>query len=93
MKTLLGCFNRFHRGMCRRAEIWWSGLGLVLARRLANLLGGDVSLTDSTVGKGSYFTIEIDHGLLGARLKHSAARITWCKLRAYGNSSCNHCAK
>ena len=39
-----------------------TGLGLVLARRLAGLLGGDVCLTSSTIGVGSVFRVEIDAG-------------------------------
>jgi len=39
-----------------------TGLGLILSKRLANLLGGDVTLTESTVGKGSSFTVTIDPG-------------------------------
>lgn len=35
------------------------GLGLVLSRRLANLLGGDVVLKESVVGKGSTFVVSI----------------------------------
>lgn len=40
-----------------------TGLGLALSRRLAHLLGGDLELTESTVGKGSTFvaTIEIEN--------------------------------
>ncbi len=41
-----------------------TGLGLVLARRLAEALGGDVILTKSRVGVGSTFTISIDPGPL-----------------------------
>lgn len=36
-----------------------TGLGLVLAKKLANLLGGDVVLTSTTPGQGSVFTITI----------------------------------
>lgn len=41
-----------------------SGLGLVLARRLAQALGGDVELTKSVIGEGSTFTVTIDPGPL-----------------------------
>ena len=39
-----------------------TGLGLVLSKHLAVLLGGDVVLTESTPQKGSTFTITIDSG-------------------------------
>jgi len=39
-----------------------TGLGLVLSKRFANLLGGDVVLTETTLNKGSSFTITIDPG-------------------------------
>jgi CheY-like chemotaxis protein len=41
-----------------------TGLGLVLARRLAQALGGDFVLSDSKPGKGSTFTFTIDPGPL-----------------------------
>jgi signal transduction histidine kinase/DNA-binding NarL/FixJ family response regulator len=40
-----------------------TGLGLCLSRRLARILGGDISV-DSTPGKGSTFTVSIDTGPL-----------------------------
>jgi CheY-like chemotaxis protein len=40
-----------------------TGLGLILSKRLANLLGGDIVLTESRLGEGSTFTITIDPGL------------------------------
>jgi PAS domain S-box-containing protein len=40
-----------------------TGLGLVLAKRLAQLLGGDVELSESELGKGSIFKVTIDAGL------------------------------
>jgi len=39
-----------------------TGLGLVLSKRIASLLGGDLVLTKSEVGKGSTFTLTIDPG-------------------------------
>jgi signal transduction histidine kinase/ActR/RegA family two-component response regulator len=39
-----------------------TGLGLVLSRRLAKVLGGNVTLTSSQPGEGSVFTITIDPG-------------------------------
>jgi len=39
-----------------------TGLGLVLAKRLAKLLGGDVFLVRTELGKGSTFKISIDPG-------------------------------
>lgn len=46
-----------------------TGLGLTLARRLAQALGGDVVLSASDHGKGSTFTVTIDPGpLSGVRM-------------------------
>ncbi len=39
-----------------------TGLGLVLSKRFARLLGGDVVLTETQLGKGSTFTVMIDPG-------------------------------
>jgi PAS domain S-box-containing protein len=41
-----------------------TGLGLVLSKRFASLLGGDVSLTESKLNQGSTFTVTIDPGPL-----------------------------
>lgn len=38
-----------------------TGLGLILSKKLAQALSGDVVLTESTLGIGSTFTITIDH--------------------------------
>jgi PAS domain S-box-containing protein len=41
-----------------------AGLGLILSRRLANALGGDVVLVESVLRKGSLFEVTIDPGPL-----------------------------
>lgn len=45
-----------------------TGLGLALARRLAQLLGGEVELKSSQVGIGSTFSITIDPGSIETQL-------------------------
>jgi CheY-like chemotaxis protein len=47
-----------------------TGLGLNLARKIARLLGGDVKLTRSTLGKGSTFEFSVCYDL---RVKSEAA--------------------
>ena len=42
-----------------RKKFGGTGLGLVLSKKLAQLLGGDVSLLESTVGKGSTFLVKV----------------------------------
>lgn len=42
-----------------RKKFGGTGLGLVIAQKLAQLLGGDVKLEDSRIGQGSRFTISI----------------------------------
>lgn len=49
-----------------------TGLGLVLSRKLAQALGGDVELTSTTLGKGSTFTLTIDPGSSGQLLFKSS---------------------
>ena len=49
-----------------------TGLGLVLSRRLAQVLGGDVSLCESTPGAGSIFKITIDPGEVRVDLAQTA---------------------
>tara|TARA_B110001454_G_scaffold16145_1_gene14520 strand:- start:13651 stop:16386 length:2736 start_codon:yes stop_codon:yes gene_type:complete len=39
-----------------------TGLGLVLSKKLANAMGGDVQLVASQLGKGSTFSVTIEHG-------------------------------
>jgi signal transduction histidine kinase/CheY-like chemotaxis protein len=41
-----------------------SGLGLALSKKIANALGGDLRFARPQVGKGSYFTIDVDPGAI-----------------------------
>jgi len=56
---LFATFSRANSSTYQKKGI---GLGLVLSKRLANLLGGDVVLTQSDFGIGSTFTVTIDPG-------------------------------
>jgi signal transduction histidine kinase len=46
-----------------------TGLGLYLSRKLAQALGGDLTLTESRLGSGSSFLISIHAGLIGDETK------------------------
>ncbi len=56
-KKLFRPFEQGNQSISR--EYGGTGLGLVLSRRLARALGGDVILAESVVGKGSTFIISI----------------------------------
>lgn len=47
-----------------------TGLGLVLSKKLAQLMSGDVEIAESRLGYGSKFLIRIRHGLDGATNNH-----------------------
>jgi PAS domain S-box-containing protein len=49
-----------------------TGLGLALSRRLARLLGGDVSLVESAPGAGSVFSVTIDVSAGGSKVDEAA---------------------
>jgi signal transduction histidine kinase len=48
-------FEEFHR--IHPAQAQGTGLGLAISRRLARLLGGDLTLVRSEVGVGSTFAV------------------------------------
>lgn len=56
-KKLFQAFSQADNSEARKVE--GTGLGLVLSRRLASLLGGDVTLARSTPGAGSLFVVRI----------------------------------
>lgn len=70
-------FRRQHGG---------AGLGLVLSRRLARLLGGDLKLLDSVIGQGSTFRITIDPGA-DYFAKHRAAQARTENRRSFEESN------
>lgn len=47
-----------------------TGLGLVLSKKLARLLGGDLELQESTPGQGSTFVVTIESGPLNRKAKN-----------------------
>lgn len=51
-------FSQVERSLSRR--FGGLGIGLLLARRFAVALGGDVELSESTIGVGSHLTATID---------------------------------
>lgn len=51
-----------------------TGLGLFLSRKLANLMGGNVSLVKSAPGQGSTFKIELDVGLVSERQSGASSK-------------------
>lgn len=57
-KNLFQAFSREADSATKKIE--GVGLGLVLARRLANLLDGDIELTKTVPGEGSVFTISLN---------------------------------
>jgi signal transduction histidine kinase len=52
-----------------------TGLGLMLAKRFANLLGGDVELSDTKLDAGSTFTITINPNPRMSAIKSNGARM------------------
>nr|WP_295900414.1 response regulator [uncultured Bdellovibrio sp.] len=57
-RTLLfQAFSQIDNSVSRKYE--GTGLGLVLSKKLAQMMGGDVTLDDSQIGKGCTFTVRI----------------------------------
>jgi len=52
-----------------------AGLGLVLSKRLAQLLGGDVTLVRSEKGNGATFKVVIDPGIMILEQNHSETSV------------------
>jgi signal transduction histidine kinase len=65
-------FSEFQQVGSPKSPQIGSGLGLTIARKLANLLGGDIEVT-SRVGKGSTFTLSLPHSATGSGALASSA--------------------
>jgi PAS domain S-box-containing protein len=62
-KAAAGLFQPFHQADPEATrKFGGAGLGLALSRRLARALGGDITLVETTPGKGSTFLIKIHCG-------------------------------
>lgn len=58
-------FRNFMQADCSTTRKYGgTGLGLILSRRLARMLGGDVELISSELGQGSIFLVSVDPGPL-----------------------------
>lgn len=75
-QQLFQAFSQANNSMSRKYE--GTGLGLILSRRLASLLGGDVSLVRSEPGRGSLFSVSVqldDPGVENLKIVKADARI------------------
>lgn len=70
-----GLFTRFVQASSTTSRRYGgTGLGLILSRKLANLLGGSVSLVQSTPGHGSIFKVTISSDITCGPLVSGAAK-------------------
>jgi PAS domain S-box-containing protein len=64
---LFHAFGQTTRKSIKRKQ--GTGLGLVLSKKLAQLLGGDVELKESKPGQGSTFVVTVDAGPISKQIK------------------------
>lgn len=70
-KKIFGAFSQADSTITRR--FGGTGLGLSLSLNLARVLGGNIVVMESEIGKGSTFTVTINPGSIDAMLQGPAA--------------------
>ena len=81
----LQLFQPFSQGDSSiRKKFGGTGLGLLLSKKLAHLLGGDVILLESTPGKGSTFLVKVTYTPVDAKSIKRVGTFHFLNLQQFG---------